>query len=376
MAQDTCKDLFGVSYARLRPPMRSEKRTITTVMGSRIHQNRAESLVIVCTTGWTILTVCKVDDCRSCVSVSTGEQYFGTHYPRRVSPFGLLRGQIVNYITTDNSHHLLYKTPPTTGTNTQEPHKSTAPNLIMSAGKIAVYSVPDLKNTTDDAVPNYLTSLKFTPNYQIQDVKLALGYTAVAISAALFYADWKLGWDQTKVYTLPAVVVYFLLNGIFTYWIFYVEKGAVFVGEKGDTKVCFVLCYDPIPETLYATIIFLDHLMYAHSNKTFQITVSTHAAKFDPTYQVTVTTASKKSPSKTSTLKISAPFSRWFTSDGLFTVKPFQQFLASSVPEIGKADPKNVVEEIGRGSEAAKASATSRSVQISANDMDAVLRQL
>jgi hypothetical protein len=108
----------------------------------------------------------------------------------------------------------------------------------MSEGKIAVYSVADLKNTTDDALPNYLTSLKFKPNYQIQDIKLVLGYTAVAISAALFYADWKLGWDQTKAYTLPAVVVYFLLNGIFTYWIFYVEKGAIFVGEKGDSKVC------------------------------------------------------------------------------------------------------------------------------------------
>lgn len=107
----------------------------------------------------------------------------------------------------------------------------------MSEGKIAVYSVPDLKNTTDDALPNYLTSLKFKPDYQIQDIKLVLGYTAVAISAALFYADWKLGWDQTKAYTLPAVVVYFLLNGIFTYWIFYVEKGAIFVGEKGDSKV-------------------------------------------------------------------------------------------------------------------------------------------
>jgi hypothetical protein len=109
--------------------------------------------------------------------------------------------------------------------------------FIMSEGKISVYSVPDLKNTTDDALPNYLTSLKFKPNYQTQDIKLVLGYTAVAISAALFYADWKLGWDQTKAYTLPAVVVYFLLNGLFTYWIFYVEKGAIFVGEKGGSKV-------------------------------------------------------------------------------------------------------------------------------------------
>ena len=41
---------------------------------------------------------------------------------------------------------------------------------------------------------------------------------------------------------------------------------------------------------------------------------------------------------------------RWFTSDGYFVAKPFQQWLASEVPVIGAADPNNVVEEIGRGS--------------------------
>lgn len=43
---------------------------------------------------------------------------------------------------------------------------------------------------------------------------------------------------------------------------------------------------------------------------------------------------------------------RWFTADGFFTAKPFQQWLASEVPVIGAADPNNVVEEIGRGSAA------------------------
>jgi hypothetical protein len=41
---------------------------------------------------------------------------------------------------------------------------------------------------------------------------------------------------------------------------------------------------------------------------------------------------------------------RWFTADGFFVAKPFQQWLASEVPVIGAADPNNVVEEIGRGS--------------------------
>ena len=121
----------------------------------------------------------------------------------------------------------------------------------MSSQKIAVYSLsgtlppfnilpshtnpnihlPDLKNTTDDALPNYLTSLKFTQSHLLTDVRLALGYTAVTIAGATFYADWKLGWEATKYWTFWAVLVYFLLNGILTVWIWGVEKGTVFRGE-------------------------------------------------------------------------------------------------------------------------------------------------
>ena len=117
----------------------------------------------------------------------------------------------------------------------------------MAATKIAVYSIPgklaeacrfstilnwtDLKNTTDDALPNYLTSLKFKQSHFLTDVRLALGYSAVIIAATTFYADYKLGWDKTKYWTFWAVLVYFTLNGALTFWIWGVEKGKVFTGE-------------------------------------------------------------------------------------------------------------------------------------------------
>ena len=121
----------------------------------------------------------------------------------------------------------------------------------MSSQKIAVYSLSgtqahsdsltsytdlniyliDLKNTTDDALPNYLTSLKFAQSHFLTDVRLALGYAAVIIAGATFYADWKLGWDATKYWTFWAVLVYFTLNGVLTVWIWGVEKGTVFRGE-------------------------------------------------------------------------------------------------------------------------------------------------
>ncbi len=96
---------------------------------------------------------------------------------------------------------------------------------------------PDLKNTTDDAIPNYLTSLKFKQSHFLTDVRLSLGYAAVVIAAATFYLDYKFGWDKTKEWTLWAVVAYFILNGALTYWIWGIEKGKVFTGEMGDTLV-------------------------------------------------------------------------------------------------------------------------------------------
>jgi hypothetical protein len=108
---------------------------------------------------------------------------------------------------------------------------------MSATTKIAVYSLPDLKNTSDDALPNYLNSLGFKQEHTLTDVRLALGYSAVVIAGVLFYFDWKFGWDETKPYTLPAVVIYFLLNGVFTYWLLWVEKGIVYVGTKDKTKV-------------------------------------------------------------------------------------------------------------------------------------------
>lgn len=96
----------------------------------------------------------------------------------------------------------------------------------------------DLKNTSDDALPNYLNSLKFTQDNKQLDVRLALGYAAVTIAGALFYFDWKYGWDATKAWTGPAVAAYFVLNCAFMYWMYVVEKGLVYAGDRDGQKVC------------------------------------------------------------------------------------------------------------------------------------------
>lgn len=114
---------------------------------------------------------------------------------------------------------------------------SSLPSLHVRSALPTNLPPPDLKNTTDDALPNYLTSLKFKQSHFLTDVRLALGYSAVIISAITFYFDYKLGWDETKSYTLWAVLAYFALNSSLTYWIWAVERGTVFVGERNGTQV-------------------------------------------------------------------------------------------------------------------------------------------
>jgi hypothetical protein len=111
----------------------------------------------------------------------------------------------------------------------------------MAEGKISPYSLNDLKNTTDDALGNYLRGLSFKQDNTKLDVRLALGYVSVIIAGAIFYADWKLGWEATKGWTAVAVAAYAVLNGAFTYWTWAVEKGLVFEGSKNGKKVGTIL---------------------------------------------------------------------------------------------------------------------------------------
>lgn len=100
-------------------------------------------------------------------------------------------------------------------------------------------SPTDLKNTADDAIPNYLNSLKFKQSHHLTDVRLGLGYSAFLLGAACFGWDYKLGYESTKYYTAAAVAIYMLLNGALTLWMTVVEKGIVYQGATpSGEQVC------------------------------------------------------------------------------------------------------------------------------------------
>lgn len=55
-----------------------------------------------------------------------------------------------------------------------------------------------------------------------------------------------------------------------------------------------------------------------------------------------ITTKNAKSTDVNSSFELARPFTEWFNEAGFFVPGPFQEFLASNVPVVGKADPKRV----------------------------------
>lgn len=166
----------------------------------------------------------------------------------------------------------------------------------------------DLKNTSDDAIPTYLNSLQFKQSHKLADVRLALGYTAFAICAATFYWDYKLGFESTKLYTTIAVILYSIINGFLTFWIWGVEKGAIYIGTAPSGE---------------------------------SVSISSSTTKHVPIYKLVIKTTGKDG--KVKETKIEKSFAEWFDAAGHFVALPFQQMFASNVAVIGKADPKRIV---------------------------------
>ncbi|EAU35216.1 conserved hypothetical protein [Aspergillus terreus NIH2624] len=170
------------------------------------------------------------------------------------------------------------------------------------APKVPVYSVNDLKSTTDDALAPYLGTLPqpytFAQDHAKTNVRFLLGYSAVAIAAFTFYADRKLGWEATRSpWIFAAVGSYFVLNSLLTYWIWAVEAGEVYRGKRKSGET---------------------------------ISLRSSVKKHSPLYKVRVqyrSAADKVLQEK----EIEAPFTRWFSADGVFHPAPLRAWLASEI---------------------------------------------
>ncbi|CAG9944942.1 unnamed protein product [Clonostachys rosea f. rosea IK726] len=176
------------------------------------------------------------------------------------------------------------------------------------ADKITLYNLPDLKNAADDAIANYLNSIKFKQSHSMIDVRLALGYSSFLLAAACALWDYQFGWEATKLYTAVAVAIYTVLSGALTLWTWKVEQGTIYQGKA------------PSGDDLF---------------------IASETKKMEPVYRLKIA-IQDKSTGKIKAFKISKPFSEFFDETGLFVPKPFQEFLATNISVVGKADSKRI----------------------------------
>lgn len=175
--------------------------------------------------------------------------------------------------------------------------------------KVPIYSPTELKTTTDDALTPYLTALPqpytFTPSNINSTIRLTLGYTAVLIAGLLFYADYRLGWDATKPYTLPACIVYFILNGALTGYIFFIERGTVFVGTRAGGQ---------------------------------RLEIRSRGKKHSPSYALSVKYQAPNGGTVWEEKTFSGEFMQWFSKEGYLRRKEFAQWLSENVEVLGLAE--------------------------------------
>ncbi|KAL4969364.1 signal peptidase complex subunit 2 [Aspergillus stella-maris] len=171
-----------------------------------------------------------------------------------------------------------------------------------TAPKVPVYSQNDLKSTTDDALAPYLTTLPkpytFKEDHFKTNVRFVVGYAAVAIAAFTFYADRRLHWEATRSpWVLAAVGSYFVLNTIFTYWIWGVEGSEIFRGRRATGEV---------------------------------ISISSDVERNSPIYTLNIQYKAV-SGAILEEKEIEKPFTDWFSADGTFHPEPLRKWLAKEI---------------------------------------------
>ncbi|GAA6020730.1 hypothetical protein JCM10207_002004 [Rhodosporidiobolus poonsookiae] len=100
--------------------------------------------------------------------------------------------------------------------------------------KVNTANLSELKNAVDDVVKDFFSSPshRFTRSYMHDDVRLALGWTAVGVAAATGWYGYKTEFHESKTYVGAGVVVYLLLNTALALYVAFVEKNTIFVGKR------------------------------------------------------------------------------------------------------------------------------------------------
>ncbi|KAF3909149.1 hypothetical protein ABW21_db0208072 [Orbilia brochopaga] len=182
--------------------------------------------------------------------------------------------------------------------------------------KICTYSLPDLKNTTDDAVATYLNTKSFRQSHTLTDVRLGISTAACIIAGTTFYLDYTRGFEPTKSFTFYACIIYFALNAALTAWLYLFEGATIYVGK--------------------------------HKSADVSLTIASSVKRHDPTYRLKIMQMQVIDGRKVlREREVESPFAGWFDERGFFVKKPFEVWMGTVVPWI--LENEDVPKELDAG---------------------------
>ncbi|BGP43863.1 hypothetical protein JCM10449v2_007920 [Rhodotorula kratochvilovae] len=102
------------------------------------------------------------------------------------------------------------------------------------APKVNNASITELKHALDDQVKEFFAepAHRFTRSFQHDDVRLALGWTSVAVAAATGYYGYRTEFNESKFWVSVGVLLYLALNTVLALYVAFVEKNIIFVGKR------------------------------------------------------------------------------------------------------------------------------------------------
>ncbi|KAK6540973.1 hypothetical protein TWF694_008354 [Orbilia ellipsospora] len=182
--------------------------------------------------------------------------------------------------------------------------------------KICPYSIPDLKNTTDDAVAAYLKTKSFAQSHTLTDVRLGLSTAACAVAGVTFYLDYTQGFEKTKLFTFYACIAYFTINTALTAWLYLFEASTIYVGN--------------------------------HKTAPVGLSIQSKVTKHDPTYRLNIIQTQVVDGKKIVRIRdVENQFMNWIDEKGFFVKKPFETWLGASIPWI--LENEDVPKELSSG---------------------------
>jgi len=101
--------------------------------------------------------------------------------------------------------------------------------------KVNKWETNAVKNALDDACKKYFKeTLNFTEDYSLMDRRLYISFIACMFSLFALIYDWLHPFPKSRSILIICLISYFILMGILTFYMQFIERGKFFAGKLVD----------------------------------------------------------------------------------------------------------------------------------------------